>query len=148
MIELEEDDVLIIEAMLHFMYHFDYDDDYDGYSSPIDHGPYLPMMFNVNMYTIADKYDIPSLKVAAKKKFGSAVKFYWRRSHLMVTNVLVEVISAVYNSTPTTNEGLRDVLAQVAHEQIEYLVDDDDFRHVLEQYPRFAIDIMSRMARA
>lgn len=53
--------------MIHFMYGFEYD------SSGSDHGRVSPMLFNVNVYQIADKYGVPKLKDRAKEKFKKAL---------------------------------------------------------------------------
>jgi hypothetical protein len=65
--ELEED-VSVFEAMLHFMYLFDYD------ASGRDQAPISSMIFNVKVYSIADKYDVPMLKSQAREKFEKVVK--------------------------------------------------------------------------
>jgi speckle-type POZ protein len=54
--------------MLHFMYLFDYD------ASGSDQAPVSPMIFNVKVYSIADKYDVPMLKSQAREKFEKVVK--------------------------------------------------------------------------
>jgi speckle-type POZ protein len=42
--------------MLHFMYLFDYN------ASGSDQAPASPIIFNVKVYSIVDKYDVPMLK--------------------------------------------------------------------------------------
>ncbi|KAF2106549.1 hypothetical protein BDV96DRAFT_590806 [Lophiotrema nucula] len=53
--------------MLQFLYTFDYD------SSGRAENSSSPMVFNVKVYSIADKYDIPALKSQAKHKFETTV---------------------------------------------------------------------------
>ena len=57
--------------MLNFMYRFDYD------AGGIDQALVSPMIFNVKVYSIADKYDVQMLKSQAKEKFKKVVKTCW-----------------------------------------------------------------------
>jgi hypothetical protein len=52
--------------MLHFMNHFNYD------AGGGDQAPVSPMTFNVKMYSVADKYDVPALKSQAREEFENA----------------------------------------------------------------------------
>ena len=54
--------------MLRFMYTFDYD------GSGNDHERISPMLFNVEVYSTAEKYDILALELRAKKKFDKSVR--------------------------------------------------------------------------
>lgn len=121
MIELKEDDFRVVEAMLHFMYRFDYD------GSGNDQGRVSPMLFNVQVYGIADKYGILALKSVAKEKFDKAVRTCWDMDDF------AHVITEIYSSTPSTDRGLRDTVVDVAHEHIRALLEKDDFRGVLEE---------------
>jgi len=134
-IELKEDDFRVVEAMLHFMYRFDYD------GSGNDQGRVSPMLFNVQVYGIADKYGILALKSVAKEKFDKAVRTCWDMDDF------AHVITEIYSSTPSTDRGLRDTVVDVAltdrglrdtvvdvaHEHIRALLEKDDFRGVLEE---------------
>jgi speckle-type POZ protein len=57
--------------MLNFMYLFSYD------ASGSDQARASPMIFNVKVYSIADKYDVVALKSQAKEKFEKAAKSCW-----------------------------------------------------------------------
>ena len=66
MIELKEEDSHAIKAMIHFMHGYDYD------SSGNSRGRISPMLFNVKVYGVAEKYGIPTLKQLSKEKFNHA----------------------------------------------------------------------------
>ncbi|KGO37196.1 Uncharacterized protein PEX1_065780 [Penicillium expansum] len=70
-IQLNDDDPRAIEAMIHFMYGIDYD------SSGNELGRISPMIFNVRLYQVADKYFVPRLKQRAKEKFGQIARTCW-----------------------------------------------------------------------
>jgi speckle-type POZ protein len=59
----EEDCFCVIQAMLSFLYGFNYD------ASGNDQTVFSPTVFNVKVYTIAEKYDIHALKSQAKGKW-------------------------------------------------------------------------------
>jgi speckle-type POZ protein len=134
-IELKEDDARVVEAMLHFFYRFDYDSSGDG-----SRGWASPMLFNSRVYGIAEKYDIPALKFLAGEKVGKAVRTCWDMDDF------THVITDIYNSTPPTDRGLRDIVVEVAHSHIDTLLEKEEFRCALEETPGFAADITRQMA--
>lgn len=117
---LRTDDSSAVEAMVHHMYGFDYN------SSGNDSSRKSPMLFNVKVYHIADKYDIPQLKDAAKEKF---VKACWQMDNFPAA------IAEVYKATSKTDEGLQDPLVTISIEQISQLQEEDGFWRVLEVRP-------------
>lgn len=76
-----------------------------------------PLHLNAQMYSIADKYDIPSLKEKAVEKFDTAIwepqyGFYYTGSK--VVDELIRAIPLIYESTPDRDRGLRDRAIEVA----------------------------------
>ena len=134
MIELKEDEASVVEAMLNFMYNFNYD------ASGSDQAPVSPMTFSARVYSIADKYHVPALKSQAKQKFEKAVKTCWNMDDF--PNAIIEV----YNSTPATDRGLRDLVVGIAYMHINTLLKKQDFRNVLEETVGFAADVTEFMA--
>jgi speckle-type POZ protein len=83
-VEIKDFDPSVVEAMLCFVYSFDYRNTC-GTSS---------MIFDAQVYQIADKYDIPALKAHSKEKFASAVAAGWNMDDFPLS------VSVVYDSTP------------------------------------------------
>lgn len=129
-IQLKEDNPRAVEAMIHFMYGFEYD------SSGSDHGRVSPMLFNVNVYQIADKYGVPKLKDRAKEKFEKANETCWEMDDFPMT------ITKAYSSTPKTDRGLRDPLIRTALNHIDCLHKTEDFMQVLEETVGFGADLI------
>jgi hypothetical protein len=125
-IDLEEVDDTVIEAMLRFMYYFDYDT-YDGRSS---------MIFNAEVYSIADRYTIPALKEHAKEKFQKATSVGWAMDDFPLT------VAEVYSSTPETDRGLRDLVVQLCQEHLGHLRNNRQFQDVLKRTKDFAADLV------
>ncbi|OGM45159.1 BTB/POZ domain protein [Aspergillus bombycis] len=115
-IQLKSDDPRAVEAMVHFMYGFEYD------SSGSNLGRVSPMLFNINVYQVADKFGVPQLKQKAKNKF--------------------EAISEAYQRTHKEDRGLRDILVRISHEHLEWPLENEDFRTVLEETLGFAADLV------
>ncbi|KAI2707456.1 hypothetical protein CBS147354_9518 [Penicillium roqueforti] len=106
-IRLEDDDPRALEAMIHFFYGFNYD------SSGSDQGRTSPMLFNVKVYQIGDKYGIPKLKAQAKEKFSVAITTCWEMDDFPTA------IASAYSTTSSADRGLRDLLVSTSLEHIK-----------------------------
>lgn len=135
MIELQEDDVRVVEAMLDFMYRFDYDCSGNALERV------SPMLFDVSVYSIADKYDIPALRIRAKEKFAAAVRTCWQMDDFP------SVIAEVYGSTPSSNRSLRDTVIDVTQKHIKALMEKGEFVRVLKETSEFAADVTGYMVQ-
>ncbi|KAI9784671.1 MAG: hypothetical protein M1816_000787 [Peltula sp. TS41687] len=125
-IDLKDDDVQVVEAMLQFLYATDYD------SNKI----VSPMLFNIRVYVLADKYDIEPLKKLAKAKFEKAMWSCWKMDDFP------DAVAEVYGSTMPTDRSLRGPVAEVSYENLQQLLKDDGFGATLEQTVGFAADVI------
>ncbi|RBA11040.1 hypothetical protein FPRO05_14270 [Fusarium proliferatum] len=125
-IDIKDFDASVVEAMLRFMYSFDYSNIY-GTST---------MVFDAQMYQIADKYDIPALKAQSKNKFNVAVTTGWSMDDFPLA------ITVVYESTPPEDRGLRDLAVQTARKNINKLLGHDCFCELIRKTPDFAADLI------
>ncbi|KAI9166341.1 BTB and MATH domain-containing protein [Paramyrothecium foliicola] len=116
----------VVEAMLQFMYKFEYSNSYD----------ISTMVFDAQVYQIADKYDIPALKAYAKDRFHTAIITGWNMDEFGLA------ISTAYNSTLPQDRGLRDPCVEISHRNIEQLLGRDTFREVLRNTADFAADLI------
>lgn len=121
--------------MIHFMYGFDYD------SSGSDDSRTSPMLFNVKVYQIADKYVIPHLKQRAQEKFETIVATCWQMDDFPAT------IAEAYKCTLKTDRGLRDPLVKASTEHIKELQKNDGFQNVLENTVGFATELALNLAQ-
>jgi speckle-type POZ protein len=135
-IRLEGDDLSAAEAMLRFMYTFDYD------ASGSAENSFSPMVFNVKVYSIADKYDVPALKSKAEQKFEAAVAVGWDMDDFP------DAIAQVYNSTPSVDRGLREIVTETACKHVKELLLKPGFRDVLDETVGFASDIAQLLAES
>lgn len=115
--------------MLNFLYHFDYQ------------ASTSPMIFNAKVYSIADKYNIPTLKSQAIEKSRKSVETCWSMDDFP------HAIREIYSSTPGNDRGLRDLVVKIACEHMETLSERPEFRILLEEACGFAADVVLFMAK-
>ncbi|RGP78990.1 protein roadkill [Fusarium longipes] len=126
-VNIEDFDASVVEAMLRFMYSFDYDDDSDGS---------LNMVFNAQVYQIADKYDVQALKAQSKNKFEMAVTTGWNTEDFPLAVIVT------YDTTPPEDRGLRDVVVEIARKNIDKLLGCDGFCELIRKTPDFSADLI------
>ena len=127
--------MLVVEAMLQFMYTFDYE------AIGAENSP-SPMVFNVKVYSIADKYDIPALKVQAEQKFRTAAETCWDMDDFP------HAVAQVYSSTSSTDQGLRRISTEIACKHIKQLLEKQGFRNILDETVGFASDVAQFLAKS
>ncbi|KIW94292.1 uncharacterized protein Z519_05608 [Cladophialophora bantiana CBS 173.52] len=125
MIELKEDDQRAVEAMLRFMYGCDRDSgiNYDG--------PISPMLFNTEVYKVADKYRVSALTQLSKRR---------------IQDDFPRVIRGVYG--PSQCQKPQETIAHISHEQMKVLQKKDSFLRVLQETSGFAADLVLLQAKA
>ena len=116
--------------MLKYLYNLDYDDTGDAASI----APYMldetsvnvaevseqltetqaalhsRLLNNITVYAIADKYDIPQLKMSAQEKVKT-----WISKHELSQDLPL-IIDAIFSTTPSSDEGLRLVATTFCNE--------------------------------
>ncbi|KAF4452563.1 Protein roadkill [Fusarium austroafricanum] len=125
-IDIADFDPTVVEAMLRFMYQFEYTNG-SGVSE---------MVFDAQVYQIADKYGVSALKEFAKLKFGDAIEAGWKMDDFPVA------INVVYTTTPSDDRGLRDLTVETSHKNLDILTRRDCFCQILRETPDFAADLV------
>ncbi|TVY67931.1 hypothetical protein Focb16_v002945 [Fusarium oxysporum f. sp. cubense] len=101
------------------------------------------MIFHAKVYQIGDKYGIETLKKQASNKIerivneGEVTTKYARD--------LVDAITVVYTTTPPGDRGLRDIVVQNAHEDLDELMPQNPFKEGLAMNGDFSTDLLSFM---
>jgi hypothetical protein len=113
----------------------DGDSDYESY----DEEDELPedeshLLLHTRVYTLAEKYDIPSLKQLAKRKFETAMACHYDSPEFPLA------IEEVYCSTIDNDRGLRDIVCEAfkCHPQ---LTATPDVRASIQDLPSLALDL-------
>ena len=113
---LEHDDPAAVECMIKFLYSGDYDDDTTDINSCL--------MSHVRVYALAEKYDIEGLKcLAAVKVDDIADGDMCKDFHA--------IVAAVFETTPSSDRGLRDVVSRICANHIDAILVDKNWKETL-----------------
>jgi len=133
-ITLDDDHPEAVKRMISFFYTLDYD---NGITIPsftfLGHTKIgsasteqsVLSCCGVREYAIAEKYDIKDLKALAQSRFSTWVKSNWNHPEFH------SVVNEVYNSTPSNDRGLRDVVESIVKENVGTVLHDVNFREML-----------------
>ena len=118
-LRLEHDDPVTVERMLKFLYIGNYD--YGIFHSLECHD----LMADTLVYSIADKYDIEWLKEIVKAKFEGPARRLWSCKDYPA------VIAKVFDTTPDTDMGLRDIVGKVCADHIDEILASETWGELL-----------------
>ena len=118
-LRLEHDDPVTVERMLKFLY-----------TGKYDHGDFNSsvcqiLMASTLVYSIADKYDIKGLKMLAKAKFESRASLAWGCEDYPA------VVAKVFDTTPDTDVGLRDIVGLACADHIDEILVSETWGELL-----------------
>ena len=117
---MPDDDPTYVQAMLHGIYLLDYDDTRDIAGTPVE-----PMLFNMHMYLITEKYDVESIRCMAwsklMKNLGESgtrkhADLWWPNSKVKVFLAMLKNVFEITHSKRTAE--LQDTLVKVAFDHI------------------------------
>ena len=116
--------------MLRFMYTGAYNDQFEEQHKAV---------FNAEIYALAEKYDIKSLKLVAQNGFDSAIENLKFQGCLMT-----KITEAVYASTPYSDRGLRNSIAPLLTRHKTSLRACDSFMDLIRNRldGDFAVDLI------
>ena len=162
-ITLKEDDPPTVRRMFTYLYTLDYDT-VGGEENAASIGPYLlnasykymdattapsseearlrtQLVSHIAVYAIAEKYDIQEMKHLAVSKFATALK----EPAADLSYTLSSLINAVFETTPSTDTLLRNVMTKYCHTHFKALIDDDIFLQTLSQHPDLCLGLVQEM---
>lgn len=96
---------------------------------------------NIAVYAIAGKYDIPELKALAKTKFGSLL------SQQELTADIPRIISAVFETTASSDSGLRDVAVEFCTSRIQGIMGSDDMSRLFKENGELGLGVVGQVIR-
>lgn len=133
-IDLPDDDVLLEEAMIKFMYEFELrefsKDEPDA------------LLFLANLFALADKYDISSLKkIIAKTFVDMAIELHFADYEVQFSSA----IELIYTTTPSSVRELRDAAVGLAQTHLYILLKSEEFEDVMDRTGEFGKDLTKRI---
>lgn len=155
MFYMHEDDSTVVAAMLEFLYSADYsaprrDDQIDNAEAqrngeliaPNDKARH-PLLFHVDVYTLADRIQNDNLKRTAEEKFKATATTAWNDQEFPAA------VESVYANTPPGPKGdrLRRFAAQIAAKHARASFDKDgsfsDMMGGLAEFEKDLVDVLS-----
>lgn len=150
-LNLPAEEEFLIRRLLCYCYTTGYNDEpYDDETDPpprIKAPAYVNRLYlNSEMYSIADKYDIPSLKDKAAGKFYATTyevhpqRRGWGmslRSRPSTVDEIMEVISHIYSSTPDGDRRLRDRAVEIVLYYLREVRNHPGLRDLMLAVPEF-----------
>lgn len=119
--------------MLRYLYQFDYDAEAGARESKAE-----PIIFNVWVHILADKYDIIGLLEVAETKFASLCKVRW------ATAPYAEAVREVYTAAADRSGALRRTILEICSLHVTELHNEDlgtSFREIVRSTPAFALEL-------
>ncbi|KAF2790359.1 hypothetical protein K505DRAFT_340489 [Melanomma pulvis-pyrius CBS 109.77] len=99
------------------------------------------LVTHAELYSLADKYMMQSLKDLCIEKFKMCCHHYYYYSE-----ALSDAIEAVYENTPGTDLGLRDVVVELLCQKPE-LLNKDVIKETLKQYNELTIAVLMQKGK-
>ena len=121
--------------MISYLYTYDYRDEEHPRPSRDQHQDISgramedqpALLSSVRVYAIADKYDIQPLKELAKNRFETSAEKNWAHKDFSDT------VKEIFESTPTSDRGLRDIAIRIVASHADVLIQKDEFRELIEE---------------
>lgn len=96
----------------------------------------LSLLFNVQMYVVGDKYDIPALKTLAYAKYKGMVNRYWN------TAVFTKSVDLMLENTVNSDTLLRKVIFRTIKVNLRVLLKRVDFMNLLKKHGELALELL------
>ena len=102
-----------------------------------------PLIAHLDVYAIADKYDIVLLKALAKLKFSAVIDGRRiRGDHYWIQTRFPKVIERVYDNTEASDYELRDWVLVMLKTYWDYLRDQEELMDMIRSNADLVFDIM------
>lgn len=136
-ITFKEENPQVIEAMLRWFYEFDYATSQDAM---------WPLVFDVQVYAVAEKYLLPNLKRLAATKFEQRAEGSWR------SRDFATAVADTYHYLPESDDALKQTIARlvVKHEKDLFhpVTGSEDLKTLAFDIPEFGSDVLIAMIDA
>jgi hypothetical protein len=96
---------------------------------------------SVRVYAIADKYDIPRLKELAQQRFSNWAENNW------ACHDFSAIAREVFETTPTSDRGLRDVVIRLVAMHADDLIRKKDSRNLIEDVGDLGLNVLCQLLK-
>lgn len=95
------------------------------------------MTLPLRLYVMADKYDVPALRLLARDRFYRAVELVWEEA-----KCFPDVVDELYQTTPPTDTAMREIVCRLVAAVIHVPRVRDKMRSVMIKHGDFAVGVM------
>ncbi|KAF5689029.1 hypothetical protein FDENT_4531 [Fusarium denticulatum] len=95
------------------------------------------MTLPIRLYVLADKYDVPALRLLARDRFYRAVELVWEEAECFP-----DVVDELYETTPPTDTAMREIVCRLVAAVIHVPRVRDKMRNVMMKHGDFAVGVM------
>ncbi|KAG5747241.1 hypothetical protein H9Q69_002482 [Fusarium xylarioides] len=95
------------------------------------------MTLPLRLYVLADKYDVPALRLLARDRFYRAVELVWEEAECFP-----DVVDELYQTTPPTDTAMREIVCRLVAAVIHVPRVRDKMRSVMMKHGDFAVGVM------
>jgi len=131
----EIDDPKVLGSVIYYLYHHEYNDAQDDVT---------PIVHNVRVFTMADRFFIHPLKKLAAEKFAACCKDDWN------TDEFATVVEEIYTKAPQEDNTLKKIAISTVKEHAKELrkTEDEDsrFREVINRVPSVGADLFYQIS--
>jgi len=125
-----DDDPDSIRRMISFIYTLDYDDEAPqngtwGVKTEPTSAEKPALFSSIRVYAVAEKYDIKDLKELARSRFSTWASKNWNHSEFPM------MVQEVYDSTPSSDRGLREIVETIVRKNANCLLHNVKFKKFL-----------------
>lgn len=97
----------------------------------------------VRLYVMADKFDVPSLKLLARDRFYRAAETSWDK-----VEWFPDVVDEIYSCTPSSDIALREIVSSLVGPNLCHNIQRERMDDIMRKHGDFAVDAIQYMMAA
>ncbi|KAM0442732.1 hypothetical protein ACHAQK_003787 [Fusarium lateritium] len=95
------------------------------------------MTLPLRLYVMADKYDVPALRLLARDRFYRSVELVWEEA-----DCFPDIVDELYQTTPPTDTAMREIVCRLVGTMILDMTVREKMRPVMAKHGDFAVGVM------
>ncbi|KAF5488081.1 hypothetical protein K4K60_011915 [Colletotrichum sp. SAR11_57] len=96
------------------------------------------LFLHLRLYVMADKYDVPALKLLARERFYRSAELSWE-----VADEFPAVVDELYSDTIETHSAMRDIVCRLVGNQVGNVRTRERMEWVMKKHGEFAVGVMN-----
>ncbi|KAI8165913.1 hypothetical protein K4K49_010540 [Colletotrichum sp. SAR 10_70] len=96
------------------------------------------LFLHLRLYVMADKYDVPALKLLARERFYRSAELSWE-----VADEFPAVVDELYSDTIETHSAMRDIVCRLVGNQVGNARTRERMEWVMKKHGEFAVGVMN-----